>query len=60
MKLNPPCQAIINSLKAGRQPAKKTPKWAMEALEEGLLIEWICSSQGYKLNKDKLDEFLSL
>ena len=40
MKLTTKSQNVINSLKSGRQPAKNTPKWILEGLEQALLIQW--------------------
>jgi hypothetical protein len=40
MKLLPQAQKVISSLKAGRQPAKNTPKWIIEGLEQCGMICW--------------------
>lgn len=40
IKLTTKAQKVINSLKSGRQPAKNTPKWILEGLEQALLIQW--------------------
>ena len=40
MKLLPQAQRAMKRLSQGKQPAKSTPMWILEGMEQALLIKW--------------------